>query len=241
MKKPKRSFDLEESELDYSKELGIELDDDEVIDLEDIVEMEEEVEDGDPGLDVELLDVDSDMDLSDLDEKLKGSGSDNFLDEDLLKEFSFGEEADEKPQEPAPKESIDILGQGSVDDLLKEFSFPDETGFESEPTTDAGLLDSDSKENDFESLLDMDDSELFPEPKKAANTPPAVEKPKTAAPVVALAPAVAVGELTTDLDDLVARMENKLVETIREMVESRLPEIVRSVLREEIEKLKKEF
>jgi len=239
MKKPKRSFDLEEleeKELDYSKELGIELDDDEVIDLEDIVEIPEDAEGDDLSLDVELLDVDSDLDLSDLDAKLKGSGNDDLLDEDLLKEFSF-DEADEKPEEPAPEQNLDILGQGSVDDLLKEFSFPDDTSFESDAATEVELLEGDSKDDEFESFMDMD-KELFSEPGKA-QSPPVAEEPKIVAPAVAVAAAVEVDP--AGLDDLVAQMENRLVETIREMVESRLPDIVRSVLREEIEKLKKEF
>lgn len=249
MKKPKRSFGLEEKELDYSKDLGIELEDDfeddGIIDLEEIVELPEGAEDEDLSLDVELLDVDSDLDLSDLDGKLKGSGGSDILDEDFLKDFSFGE-SEEKPAEeppPAPPPAEDpggILGQNSVDELLKGFSFGDEPGLGADlasPQTETA--EADSKGTGFETLEDFD-PELFlkEEPEKALEPEPAAAKP--AAAPVAPKP-LSVQPPQVELDEFVSKIEAKLVETIREMVESRLPDIVRSVLREEIDKLKKEF
>jgi hypothetical protein len=252
MKKAKRSFELEENELDYSKDLGIELDDDdEIIDLEEIVEMPEESDEDDLSLDVELLDVDSDLDLSDLDSKLKGSGTEDILDDEFLKEFSFGD-ADEKAEEPAPKqqqrEEVDILGQGSVDDLLKEFSFPDEeTGLDLGAAPKSGSAGGGSSGGRLKSVVD---NEVFREPQKAVS-PPVVEEPKSVEPAVAVAAAAAVGvgvgsvgmsgAGAAGLDDLITQLENRLLETIRQMVESRLPDIVRTVLREEIEKLKREL
>jgi hypothetical protein len=64
------------------------------------------------------------------------------------------------------------------------------------------------------------------------------------APVMPSAPEVSVllvappAEASVSLDEFVAQIESRLVETIREMVAARLPEIVRTVLKEEIERLK---
>lgn len=243
MKRAKRSFELEENELDYSKELGIELEDDldeEVIDLEDIVELPDDSEDDDLSLDVELLDVDSDLDLSDMDAKLKGSGSNDVLDDDLLKEFSFGE-SDEKAPEAPPKQDNDILGQGSVDDLLKDFSFSEDADSPFGAASERGSLEDDSKDSDFESLMDLDKG-LFSEPE--IEPPPKVaEKPRIVAPIP-VAPPVAAEAFEAGapgLDEFVIRIEARLEEKIREIIESRLPDIVRNILREEIEKLKREF
>lgn len=246
MKKPKRSFELEEKELDYSNDLGIELDeeldDDEIIDLEDIVELPEGAEAEDLSLDVELLDVDSDLDLSDLDGKLKGSGGDDILDEDFLKDFSFGESeekpAEEPPPAPPPKEDTGgILGQDSVDDLLKGFSFDEEPSSGTDSASSrTEAVQTDSKEDEFDSLGELD-TELFAEPQKPVDPELTPVRPK-AAPVAA---PLAAQPASVELDGFVSQIEAKLVETIREMVESRLPDIVRSVLREEIEKLKREF
>lgn len=251
MKKPKRSFEIEEKELDYSRELGIELDDDqdddEVLDLEDIIDLMDESEDEGQSLDVELLDVDSNLDLSDLDHSMNGSRGDNLLDDELLKEFSFEEPEEKAPEPPSPSGS-DMLGQSLVDDLLKDFSFSGEPSFESEGTPQEDLLGGDLEGSDLESMMDFD-KDLFSEPEKEAR-PPVVEAPKAAAPAVSAAPAVAataavaamaVGTGTAGLDEFVAQIETRLGEAIREIIESRLPDIVRSILQEEIAKLKREF
>ena len=43
------------------------------------------------------------------------------------------------------------------------------------------------------------------------------------------------------LDDFVTQIEDRLLEALRQMVEARLPDIVRTVLREEIDRLKQEL
>jgi hypothetical protein len=78
------------------------------------------------------------------------------------------------------------------------------------------------------SVLDEAQPEIFVPPLTAS----VFKEPEVSAPPVA-----ASAEAGILLDDFVAQIENKLVDTIREIVEARLPEIVRMVLREEIAKL----
>ena len=47
-------------------------------------------------------------------------------------------------------------------------------------------------------------------------------------------------EVSDSLDEFIAQIESRLVDAIREVVESRLPEMVRTILKEEIERLKNE-
>ncbi len=63
------------------------------------------------------------------------------------------------------------------------------------------------------------------------------EEAETAPEVLAL-PVEPPVEASVSLEEFVAQIESRLVDTIREMVDARLPEIVRTVLKEEIERLK---
>lgn len=245
MKKQKRSFELEEKELDFSKDFGgIELgdeSDDDVIDLDDeIVDVSGGMDDDeDLNLDVELLDVDSDMGFGDLDTKSRDSSDgDDFLHGDLLKEFSLGGDSDERPAEPAAEKELDVLGQGAIDDLLKGFDFDDGPSFDSNAKSEVDLLDESPNLEDVTSLIDEEEEGIFATSVKEDRKPPIEELKKTAPAMPVPLPATqAVGSL----DAVVAQIESRLVEMIREMVEARLPDVVRSVLREEIEMLKREF
>lgn len=269
MKKAKESFEAEIEELDYSKDLGIELDDtegDEIIDLEEIVELPEEGDGSDDfNMDVELLDVDTELDLGSLDTKLKGSDTDDLLEDDLLKEFTAAEEA-KAPAEPAkaPQKAggmDEILGQGSIDDLFNEFAMSEGPSFdlddkapsgildgsvgdllEGEPSDllgggTSGLLGEDSEGKGLESLMDFVDDDLFSSGKESRSA--LVEDPIPRREEGSGKPARVPDAV--NLEDFVSQIENRLVATIREVVEARLPEIVRSVLREEIERLKREL
>jgi hypothetical protein len=81
-----------------------------------------------------------------------------------------------------------------------------------------------------------------PEVPVAAAAIPEIPAAAAAVPE-APAPAIPVPEAIPDrqLEDLVVQIESKLIEAIREIVEARLPGIVETVLREEIERLKKEL
>lgn len=50
-----------------------------------------------------------------------------------------------------------------------------------------------------------------------------------------------VGEPKTTIEDLVQQIENRLIEAVQQVVEVKLPDIVRTLLREEIERVKKEL
>jgi hypothetical protein len=48
-------------------------------------------------------------------------------------------------------------------------------------------------------------------------------------------------DVTQTVEELIGRIESRLQDHIRVVVESRLPELVRSIVSEEIERLRKEF
>jgi len=243
MKKPKRTFEWEEDDLDSSNKGGIDLEDmldEEVIDLEEIVELPDGADDDEDqmNLDVELLDAEPDLDMGDLDSKLAG-GDDDHLGDDLLKEFSLGGDSRSDSKKGG---NPGILGKDMDEDLLKDFSFAD-----SDSDTDEklfGMEMNSSKEesakgddDDFEALMRMGDA-LFSEPAREATV-------ATVAAAGAVAGAVAgAGSAqieSSSLDALVSQIENRLTEVVREVVEEKLPGIVQTMLREEIDRLKKEF
>ncbi len=216
MKKPNRSSDLNAKKKAPSKGLGIDFDDmdDEVIDLEEIVELPGGGDEDHLDFDVELLDAESDLDLTDLDTKLSDGETDDLLSEDILKEFSFSEEEDLEPD--MEKElGLDMKRAGGKN-------------FETMVDFDDDILAGLGKEAEGSSLADMDFS-MEPPP------------PKAAAPAAAKAAPVGRPPGGPSMDEVVSRIEDRLVEAVREIVEARLPEIVRDVLREEIDRLKAEL
>ncbi|MFP5212305.1 MAG: hypothetical protein ACLGPL_02895 [Acidobacteriota bacterium] len=243
MKNPKRSFDLEDHDMDSSKDFGIDLgrhdaddDDDEIIDLDDMIELSD---DSDLNLDSEILDADGDLSFDDM--KFDSSENDDALEEELLKEFSL-ELGDSSSKSPQGKKSLDdeddILRQfasgkgddadpmeGDGDDILDDLSFLEEKDMKQDDDDLAFLLD---KADDLSGSAVKDDA------------PSPVHEPvESASPVEAMVADIS-GEALGSLDDLVSRIEEKLVESIRSIVEARLPEIVRTVLREEIELMRDE-
>lgn len=252
MKKSKRSFELEEKEPESSKDsgLGFDLDDeeDEILDLEDIFELPDEDGEDDGGMDVEILDAD----LDDSDDKLSSDGDDIFG-KDLLKGFPLDDEHDEdaggRPtgaSSPEPEEDIlkdlsfleDLESDSGAkkddeddeEDLLKGLSFDEPKAAKAK---DAELSGNIIDEADLEALL----AEAAATPVEEPAAPAAEVKPM----VAAAAPAAALESDVPSLDDFVARIESKLVDTVREIVEARLPDIVRTVLQEEIERLRGEM
>jgi hypothetical protein len=214
MKKSKRPFELEESELDLSKDTGngLELeDDDEIIDLQDILpdQSGQGSEGGryDEDLDfAELLDAESGAKIDVMavgDESSEDILDEDVLTEDLFKEFSFGDKADVKLQDTIAGEELDETGR----ELETELDFDEDifAKFQGEP------LQPSSEESRGEVLP------LFP----GAGT----EKPDETAPA---------------LEGFVSQIESRLLDAVRQIVEARLPDIVRTVLHEEIEKMKKE-
>jgi len=156
-------------------------------------------------------------------------------------DFSF---PDEEKEEPRPGRKPDLLAEDLDEDLV-DFSFPEED--EARKETDLDLLDLSFPEeqpkkeklkaekkpekddldlSDFESLLELGKDVVPPAEAQTKHIAgEEIEKP--------------VSE-DTRLEALVSRIESRLLDSVREMVEAKLPEVVRTLLREEIERLKKE-
>ncbi len=229
MKRSRRHTGLEDDENEMAKEPEIDLDQDEdgedVVDLEDIVEPKdgalEDEEDFD--LDTEILDVDSDPGFGDLGAEHE-SDIDSVGEEDFLVDFS----AEEPKKKDLKKAADPAKGHEAefVDPLFALF-----TEKPAEP-------DSEPKEPAKEPL------EPRPQPFVLQPSPDRPEVSVTAQEGPAENPPEASVEAPPSLDErldaFVAQIEAKLLSAVREIVESRLPEIVQAVLREEIDKLKKE-
>jgi len=145
-----------------------------------------------------------------------------ILDEDRQLDLKDGEDKAESDEE--------FLLES---DLLKELPFFQDQAAEPEPAQSKEGAEEQPEEPAPELLADTGEeareesaheAELsIPEEAGAAAFSQLVEAPAASA---------------VSLDDFVAQIESRLLDTVREMVESRLPEIVRMVLREEIERLK---
>ena len=207
MKKPKRSFDWQENDVDSAEDTGFDLDvpeEEEIIELEDILELEEEAPDTDakvpePALEQSEL---SELDLKDLELEFDPDEED-FLEEDLPSEFSFDEE----------KASDDNL-----DFDLKEME-------SSEPAEEVDLP---------EELEEVTLSAMEEESETESPAPQELAIPESAA-------AAEEAGSKPSIEDFVAQIEDRLLEAVEQIVESKLPDIVRTVLREEIDRLQLEL
>jgi hypothetical protein len=240
MKKAKKSLDREQDDSRPSRNLGIlseeeELDED-IIDLEDIIELGLEEKAAKPDADEEILDADGELDLSALDVDQDDREADT-LEADLLKEFGFDETVELEPQLEQESRSH---GGDKGGNIHSGTSRKEETGSLEGLDSDLDFLLKDGEKDDFEKLLDMGDD------KKVGSSggerlPAGLETKATAASISEEVPVMAEPYEFRDLDELIDQIESKLNQTIREIVEARLPDIVRTLLREEIENLKKDF
>lgn len=245
MKKSKRSFDLEESEPGSSKDVGMDFDigdeEDEILDLEDIFELPDEDGEEDDDLDVEILDAD----LDDPDGK-SSSEEDDLFGKDILKGFPLDEDREDVPGKRSAKASR----QEPDEDILKDLSFledldSDSDGKETKEAADEDILKGFSfeeakpgKDPDLSgNIIDAADLEAL---LAEVDSPPQKEAVPVEAPAK-IVPAAPIGGAVPEMDDFVSRIESKLVETVREIVEASLPDVVRSVLQQEIERLKNEM
>jgi hypothetical protein len=250
MKRPKQSSPYEEKS-DPMRDLDIELEgpDDDIIDLEDIIEMPDSPidEDEDLDLDVELFGEDSDVEPGTgkaakppQKEQLQGLSAEA---EDMMK--SFGDEADEEEalfEQPAAKGTgkpasgkgePQLLDQSLLDELLDQIEEP-ETGLREGKTADAKAADAsglniveESLASDIDPDALLSDESFAEEPAKAEGT--------------ASAPALSAADLSQVAEELLDRIDSSLQEHIRNVVGSMLPDIVRTIISEEVEKLKKEL
>jgi len=236
MRKSKRSIIWEEpSSGSSNRKLNAEIDDldDEIIDLEEIVGPHAEAfeEDDELAFDVEILDAETGLGFGSFESKIE-SEDEFLLEDDLLKELPFFQElkAEAKPpqetgiaREKAEEFALELL-VGSAEGALEEAA-----GSAEGSAPEATMPD----EFAFSSMLETGEDVL--EEAAGGGKPLAAEDAKAKDHREPIAPPA---EASVSLDDFVAQIESRLVDTVREIVESRLPEIVRTVLREEIERLK---
>lgn len=258
MKKPKKTSPYQE-QSDPMRDLDIELeglgDDEDIIELEDIIEMPDRPidEDEDLDLDVEIFDVDSDLEPEPRKPAQKASRP-------LPKETSREIESEEKDLTES------LGGEAEEDETLFEPSAPGEPRTPPVGGTEPQVFEEEEEED--ESLLDeFMDEPLAPETgirreekvdlkARAAAAMKVAEEGRSVESGVAAsdepsaqaeeaAPASASAAPPPDLaqtaEELIGRIESRLQEHIRIVVESRLPNLVRSIINEEIDKLKKEL
>jgi len=145
------------------------------------------------------------------------------------------------------EQSLDLKDLGSKidaeedllleDDLMKELPFFQNEKAEPEVTPTAESAGEKLDESDLDLFIGKTTAAFDEaEPLLPGEAEPKVSTPSMESSVAPAAESAAA--LSASLDDFIAQIENKLIEAARDIVESRLPEIVRTVLREEIEKLK---
>lgn len=240
MKKTKKSFDGEQDDSGLSKNLGIFSEeeglDDDIIDLEDIIELGLAEKPASLDADEEILDADGELDLSALDTDQDDREGDT-LEADLLREFGFDETVEAKPHLEEENRSP---GMGKGGNIHPGTFRKEEAASLERVDSDLGFLSNDGEKDEFQKLLEMGDD------KKVGSTggerlPAALEPEKAGASPREKVPATTELSESRDLDKLIDQIESKLTQTVREIVEARLPDIVRTLLREEIEKLKKDL
>ncbi len=230
MGKSKRFVDWEGTSAGPSeeREAGENDLDEEIIDLEEVIEPHGGSPDQDDELvfDVEILDEGTGLGFEDLAGKIE-SEEDFLLEGDLLKDLPFFENRESAPEPPqarevafesppAPEVAREGIEKPALGLLLERLEAPPEQ------VEDGGEAD--------ESERIVPDLLVLPIVPEAPVMP--------SAPEVSVLPVAPPAEASVSLDEFVAQIESRLVETIREMVAARLPEIVRTVLKEEIERLK---
>jgi hypothetical protein len=241
--------------------------DEEIIDLDEIVEpfSEDALHDDEFASDTEILGGKGDLAFGDLEGKME-SEEDFLLEDDLLKELPFFQEEKRVPEPPRREQEVAKEPEHPALDVLLETDRADIEEFEG--LTEEALIPEEPghavSELPLETLL-LQETEpevpvqpieaLLPEEKQLeiSATPPepflpldaevsaqtiGAPAPEEMEPEVSAPPVEASADLTVSLDDFVNQIEDRLVNTIREIVEARLPEIVRTVLREEIDRLK---
>ena len=195
--------------------IALESPDDDIIDLEDIIEMPAGFIDEDEDLAVDVFKLDSDLEPEP--ENLAQKAARPFMKEQAQRQSSEGQ------------------------DLLKSFgdeAEEDEDLFEPVASGRPGKKSMGKAEpqvfEDQGSLLDefMDKPAIADESIESAAS-------KAAAPMSAPTPPAA--DLSQVAEELIGRIESRLLQHIQVMVESRLPDLVRSIINEEVEKLKKQL
>jgi hypothetical protein len=253
MKRPKGSSPYEE-QPDPMRDLNIAFEgpDDDIIDLEDIIEMPAGSidEDEDLDLDVDVFELDSDRepeperpgqkaDRPFMRQQAPGQSSEV---EDLLKSFGDESEEDEQLFEPAAstgpgKKTMERAEPTILEDeelLLDEFMDKPAmsgSGMGGEEEADLGQMAG--------AAMKVAKEARSAEVESEAAIPDESSEPEAAARESA--PIASAAELSQVAEELVGRIESRLQKYIQAMVEERLPALVKSIINDEVEKLKKEL
>jgi hypothetical protein len=222
-------------------------DDDDIIDLEDIIEMPDRPIDEEEDLDlgVDIFDVDEGLQSTPLKSARKSGGlsieekSREVDDMDLLDTL----DADEddllfEPTGSAPKGKFSATpARPRVFDQEDEESILDD--FLAEPVASEPLgEETPDLQARAEAAMEVAEEEWPQEAVAATPSEAAVQAESAATESVAGA---SISEISAAAEELIGRIESRLQEHIRVAVESMLPGLVRSILDEEISKLKKEL
>ena len=234
-------------------DMGLENQDDEIIDLEDIIEMPARPidEDEDLDLEVDILDVDSYPEPEPekpaknavqplMKEKARGRPSEQ---EDLFELFDDESGEDEalfepltsrgpakKPLEGAEPKLLDKEEESVLDELLDKLGMPEssispkESAGPGEVAAAATQLVEETLSAEIESEPAVSDESFESGPAQPAAPGPSPIPPPA--------------DVSQIADELIGRLESRLQEHMRVLVESRLPGLLRSIITEELEKLK---
>ncbi len=242
--------------------LGEPADDDGIIDLDEIVELTEEAQ-GEGDEKGDLLDAGGILDFGDVDMDMGGPGKMGLSDEDdFFKDLTFTDADDTIPL--ADGESLEVK---VVDELAEthvgedDLDFGSLMGFSEETEASGELKDDDSLGglDGLEALVGLngdDSSDDVPDDLLGFGDEAAAGLAGATVGVAAgVAGAAALRskskEDTNDkrgadsgdpeIEELISLIEGRLVGVVERIVESRLTDIVRTVLREEIERMKRDM
>jgi len=212
MKKPKRSSPYE-GQPNPMRDLNIALEspDDDIIELEDIIEMPSGFIDEDEDLDVNVFDLDPDL------EPEAENHARPFVKEMAQRQSSEGQ------------------------DLLKSFGDEGEEDAKLFEPVESKLPGKKSKGKAEPQVIKDKESFLDEFMDKTANVDESFKPAASKAAAPASVPIAPAPDLSQVAEELIGRIESRLQQHIQVMVESRLPDLVRSIINEEVEKLKKEF
>jgi hypothetical protein len=199
------------------RDLNIELEspDDDIIELEDIIEMPSGFIDEDEDLDVDVFELDPELEPEPENHAQKSARP-------LMKEQA-------QRQSSEGQDLLESFGdEADEDEKLFEPVASKPPGKKSKGIAEQQVFE------DKESFLDE-----FMDKPAIANESSEPAASKAAAPTIVPIPPAA--DLSQVAEELIGRIESRLQQHIQVMVESRLPDLVRSIINEEVEKLKKEF
>jgi hypothetical protein len=251
MKKAKQR-NLYEDKSDPVRNLDMQLDedDDDIIELEDIIEMPDRPIDEDEDLDlgVEIFDMEEGLPSPPARSAQKTVGFDAKDDslkaeeENLLDSFGIDEDEEEllfeptpSTAKPAPAKTQSKLFDEEDDEAILDQSFLDELLAEDSRSSEAPAEKVDLKAR-AEAAIKVAEEER---PREDVAPPASKAEPAPQAPAPVAGPSLS--EISRAAEELIGRIEPRLQEHVRAVVESMLPGLVRSIIDEELAKLKREL